>query len=300
MEFKTSKYINKILNFQKNKEIPDETIEKNLLLIESFFENVRVCNSGPMSQCKQIIKGTEAKLLFKNGQIYIKYRHCPHWFHDNPFQILIDNFLFANYEILSFTYDFQDYINEHKKDEDKTKITQIAQRIDDLLNKDTMWKGLYIHGKFGVGKTYILKTIANSFAKKNKKVVFITANEIIKKVKETFSVDDTNDSVKIEEKCKKADILFIDDIGAESVTEWSRDEILFDILNYRMEHKKITFFSSNKNIANLEKTYLSQKIILSKPGLKREEAEYLKAARFCERIKAITNEIELEGKNKRY
>ena len=36
-------------------------------------------------------------------------------------------------------------------------------------------------------------------------------------------------------------MLLLDDIGAETVTEWSRDEVLGTILQYRMEEKRLHF-----------------------------------------------------------
>lgn len=40
---------------------------------------------------------------------------------------------------------------------------------------------------------------------------------------------------------KKSDLLLIDDIGAENISAWSRDEILGPIIQYRMDEKLPTF-----------------------------------------------------------
>ena len=39
---------------------------------------------------------------------------------------------------------------------------------------------------------------------------------------------------------KEVDYLVLDDIGAESMSGFVRDDILFNILDYRMENKLIT------------------------------------------------------------
>ncbi|BBP91450.1 hypothetical protein BsIDN1_50680 [Bacillus safensis] len=44
---------------------------------------------------------------------------------------------------------------------------------------------------------------------------------------------------------KSTPILMLDDIGAESMTSWVRDELLGTILQYRMAEQLPTFFSSN-------------------------------------------------------
>ena len=40
---------------------------------------------------------------------------------------------------------------------------------------------------------------------------------------------------------KQIPLLLIDDIGAEKLTDWARDEILGSILQYRMDFKLPTF-----------------------------------------------------------
>ncbi len=40
-------------------------------------------------------------------------------------------------------------------------------------------------------------------------------------------------------------ILMLDDIGAEEITPWARDEVIGPLLHYRMVQELPTFFSSN-------------------------------------------------------
>jgi DNA replication protein len=53
-------------------------------------------------------------------------------------------------------------------------------------------------------------------------------------------------------KVKDAQILMLDDIGADSMSSWIRDEVLGVILQYRMQEKLPTFFSSNFSMKELE------------------------------------------------
>ena len=85
------------------------------------------------------------------------------------------------------------------------------------------------------------------------------------------------------------DLLLIDDIGAEKVTEWGRDEILGTILQYRMNNNLPTFLTSNLNITELE-THLS----ISSSGM-----DKVKARRIIERIKQLTDDIEMISENRR-
>ena len=101
-----------------------------------------------------------------------------------------------------------------------------------------------------------------------------------------------NYSYLIEDKMRylqNVDILLLDDIGAENVTAWGRDEILGTILQYRMNNKLTTFFTSNYTIQELE-DHLS----MTKNG-----EDKVKAKRIIERIKQLTEDIELISVNRR-
>ncbi len=84
-------------------------------------------------------------------------------------------------------------------------------------------------------------------------------------------------------------LLLIDDIGAETTTAWSRDEILGPILQYRMQAKLPTFFTSNLNLEQLEK-HLS---------VTKDSVDIVKAKRIIERIGQLTDKQELLTKNLR-
>ena len=88
---------------------------------------------------------------------------------------------------------------------------------------------------------------------------------------------------------KKIPLLLIDDIGAENLTSWGRDEVLGTILQYRMEEDLPTFFTSNLNINDLE-VHLS---------ITNSNADKIKARRIIERIKYLTTEMTLIGIDRR-
>ena len=90
-------------------------------------------------------------------------------------------------------------------------------------------------------------------------------------------------------KYQTVDILCIDDIGAEKVSEWSRDEVLGTILQTRMNHNLTTFFTSNLNLEELEKHFL----------ITEKSDEKIKARRIMGRIKQLSVEMELVSENRR-
>lgn len=143
-------------------------------------------------------------------------------------------------------------------------------------------KGLYLHGNFGCGKTYILSACFNEMKKRGFRTKIVYLPDLLRTIKGDFEA--MNDIM--DELCN-IDILLIDDIGAEKVTDWGRDEILGTILQSRMNEHKTTFFTSNFTIKELE-DHLSNKGV-----------DKVKANRIVERIKQLTIDMEMLGANMR-
>ena len=82
---------------------------------------------------------------------------------------------------------------------------------------------------------------------------------------------------------KYVEVLIMDDIGTEGVSDWLRDDILMSILNYRMEANK-TCFLSNLSMDQLEQYYSVNN---------RKEVRELAAKRLLERIRMTSRKFNL-------
>ena len=89
---------------------------------------------------------------------------------------------------------------------------------------------------------------------------------------------------------KEVDYLVLDDIGAESMSGFVRDDILFNILDYRMENKLITIFTSNHTMKTLREAFIYDK---------NNNKDTLKGERLLERVRVLTYEQHLGGVNLR-
>ncbi|MGL9728437.1 primosomal protein DnaI [Enterococcus sp. DIV0756] len=148
-------------------------------------------------------------------------------------------------------------------------------------------KALYLVGTFGVGKTYLLGAAAHELALRGFETTLVHFPTFAGEMKQAISNDQVGPKLN---SVKKAQILMIDDIGAESMSEWIRDEVLGVILQHRMQEQLPTFFSSNTNMDDLE-SYLS----LTKNG----NEDVLKAKRIMERVRYLSKEITVTGENRR-
>ena len=111
--------------------------------------------------------------------------------------------------------------------------------------------------------------------------------ELFRELKSSIGDSTLNEKL---EAIKKEPILMLDDIGAESMSSWVRDEILGPILQFRMLDNLPTFFTSNYDFQGLE-----HHLTYSQRG----EEEKLKARRVMERIKYLAEPVRVTGKNRR-
>lgn len=171
-----------------------------------------------------------------------------------------------------------------KEDTDKLSIVfQIAEKAHHYSNHKPI-KGLYIYGKPGTGKSYLLAAFANRiFELTGKRTMYISLAPFITQQKQ-FNTD----SYRNLERVKRVPLLILDDMGAESMTPFARDEIISPILQYRMENNLVTSISSNLSLEEMydhfAETHTGRMVV----------EDRVKAERIMERIRYLTESVTLE------
>ena len=176
-------------------------------------------------------------------------------------------------------------MKDYKKDPKRIPIFKWEQQFLKKFEKDPHQKGLFLHGSFGSGKSYILAALFHELAKKNYQCAIIFWPEYLNHNRGLYPSEFSENL----EKMKKVPLLLIDDIGAENTTPWGRDDVLMPLLQYRMDHKLATFFTSNLNYEELEEHF----------SISKNKVDLVKARRIMERIRYLTDEIELVSDNLR-
>src|SRR5699024_5534681 len=133
-----------------------------------------------------------------------------------------------------------------------------------------------------------LGAIANELQEYNIGSMLIYMPELVREMREAIQTNTVQKKIDV---YKRADILMLDDIGAETMSAWFRDEVLEDILQYRMMDKLPVFFTSKYTMNELEITIVTT----SKGGF-----EEVKACRIMERIIQLSNEVMVIAKNYRH
>lgn len=145
-------------------------------------------------------------------------------------------------------------------------------------------KGVYLSGSFGVGKTHLLAAIASSVTRSGYTVALCFWPEVVSYLKTHF-----DESYAYMQKLKDVDLLLIDDIGSESITNFTRDDIFLPLMQHRMNFQKATCFSSN----------LTQEQLLTHFSLTANGEDKIRAKRIVERISSQAEEVLMKGQNRR-
>jgi DNA replication protein DnaC len=105
-------------------------------------------------------------------------------------------------------------------------------------------RGLYFCGDVGTGKTHLAVAVMNELMSKRRvPSLFVTVPELLDNLRGAYNDPGRN----LDEwmaAVKNADLLLLDDLGSERVTEWVQER-LFVVVNHRYREVLPTIFTSN-------------------------------------------------------
>lgn len=250
----------------------------NFTPFDECLASLELCKNCPgLNNCPQGKKGEIIGLNF-DGFVNNSVVYCKHYLLNDKYVKQAESYVYS--DIPSINYDLS--LKNIVLDEEELKV---LFGLCYGIYEGSSNKGLYIFGDLGVGKTYMTIALANSLVANGKKVAFIKVNDFVTKMSQLIR-EDVNEYEKEVKRIKRAEYVILDDIGSETVTEFSRDRLLFNILDYRMENKLCTIFTSNLDKDSLLKHYSI-------------EQDSIKAKRLLERIEILSDNYCLKGLNKR-
>lgn len=265
-------------------QLSEQEIERSLVKLYEYKTQSKCCeNCSSLKQCKNILNGYTPILYVDNNEIHLSYEKCHLRINYEKMKQESDliQSLYMPKEILDATI-----TNIYNDPERKEALYEFFDFIKQAKNGIPP-KGIYFHGSFGVGKTYLLGALANKLKEYHISSMLIYMPEFVREIRDSIKDDSINEKINY---FKNADVLMLDDIGAETQSAWFRDEVLGSILQYRMMERLPVFFTSNYDMDQLEK-HLSTTT--------RGGVEQVKAGRIMERIKQVSKEVPLYGINHR-
>lgn len=149
------------------------------------------------------------------------------------------------------------------------KYEETPKLIRELFEKlPETRRGIYLHGSVGTGKTYIVYALKNAWEKPTERTrtnqmegkeekymhtrrsMLWNTTELLRSIRQDFDRP-YGEKERAEEKIMEHQgLLFLDDVGAEKMSEWV-SETFYLIINHRYNRMLPTIFTSNLPIAEL-------------------------------------------------
>ena len=262
-KFMSEKVLNdvEIINFIRNNNLTKEDVEDNLEKFYQFY----------ISKDSLLNIEHRPKLFFNNNEVNILYQETEEYKQKVANSKTTNKIKteFVPKRVLTYTFE-----NLSRNKEKGILATEVIKVCKSILNNQTR-RGIYIYGPTGTGKTYLMGCIYNYFKQNGREPAILYYPEFIRKIKSKISNNSYDLYIDL---IRDEEILIIDDIGAENITEFIRDEVLGPIINHREAEKLPTFFSSNLSIDDLSELLSNGRTTVDKT----------KALRIVERIHSLS------------
>jgi primosomal protein DnaI len=266
-------------------ELSREDLLRSLSMIYTSVKEQYCCQKcTALADCPNLVKGHVTVLNVQNRQVVSAIASCAKYQANEELQRTRK--LMRSYYVAEQTLQ-ADFDGTLEVAAENQVAVALALRFCDDFTLGKKPKGLYVHGPFGVGKSFLMGAVARELSKKNVQSLMVYVPDFVREIKE--SIADQSYSGKLEF-LREVPVLILDDIGAESLTPWIRDEILGVILHHRSSKQLPTLYTSNYSLEELE-----EHLSISNGN----RIETTKARRIMERIRHYVEVCEVTGKNRR-
>ena len=152
---------------------------------------------------------------------------------------------YSSYSKLSAQQTFFTFKTDFNDERDDNLLDSLGAAEEFAAQPDARW--LVLWGERGSGKSHLCAATDNHLRASGIPSVFITAPELMSSLKEALDFQQNTDRETYTGRLdifKKAIVLILDDLGAESRTIWSNG-VLFEILDYRYRNRLPTMIATN-------------------------------------------------------
>lgn len=248
-----------------------------------YNDDYHIClHCSSLNDCPKDNKGMKKSLVVHDDQIVLELSSCVYGKELEKRRLLLNQFVISNVsdELMLTDLKGLNIIKNLQKASPNCKYA-VASVLKYIQQPEYL--GLFLHGDIESEKTLLLAGLMNSLAKQNKEVGFIHFPTYLIDLKASFSSGENTHAI---DRLMSVEYLMLDGIGEENITPWSRDEILLTILSYRLINQLPTFFTSMYGYKELENVYTIKKS---------DSGDKIRAKTIIQKMKALSNEIMLDG-----
>lgn len=118
-------------------------------------------------------------------------------------------------------------------------------RFTEARSRDAQGRGIFMEGLPGVGKTHLAVAILRQILQPGAaRGLFYDTRELLRIIRSTYDASIRTTELEVLRPVLTADVLVLDDLGAEKTSEWV-DETMNLIVNTRYNERRMTVFTTN-------------------------------------------------------
>lgn len=221
--------------------ITDDRVKKSELLHKNGYPITYLDLHYRCEKCRDTgFIGNQKCICYKQKLVKIYYKNS------DLNQLTKDN----NFDNFKMEY-YSSRKSENQPVSPRKNIDDIFTRSNNFIrNFGTTNENMLFYGNSGTGKTFLSNCIAKELLDKGYLVVYRTAENLIQNLKHIrFNGDEA-----LEDLILNCDLLIIDDLGSEQITDFSKTE-LFNLLNKKILKGKNMIVSTNCTLEELLQIY---------------------------------------------
>lgn len=231
-------YINKMIEYAKQGKDLDGNLNNLKSLYEERLKELKITSIQPVYHCRRC-----------NDTGFINGEYCDCLVNEVNKILRMDSGFFNLEEFENAKFDVF---------ENKEFMIKLYEKMQKWCQSDFDKNLVLLAGQTGVGKTHLMKCMANELIKRHKVVLLTSSFAMHQDFIKSHSTFDAEEKYNLLSKYIDSEVLFIDDLGTELRSPNTQNitiNYLYQVLNERKINRRPTIITTNLNLADINEYY---------------------------------------------